>query len=61
MLKNLTEGDVIKTKAGDGKIRKIGALSHGDRGGYAWAMITLDINGQTAYCVAREDELAPRE
>jgi hypothetical protein len=58
MLKNLREGDIIKTKAGDGKIRKIGPASHGDRGGYAWVMITLDINGQPAYCVAREDELA---
>lgn len=57
MLKGLTEGTVIKTKLGDGKIRKIGTLHPGERNKYSWAMLTLDINGKLAYCVAREDEL----
>jgi len=61
MLKNLAEGDVIKTKIGDAKIRKIGQLYRGDDSVYSWAMLTLDVNGQTAYTVAREDELAAND
>lgn len=57
MLKDLTEGMIIKTKNGDGKIRKIGPVQRSENSRYSWAMLTLDINGQTVYCAAREDEL----
>ena len=58
MLKDVAEGGTIKTKAGTAQVRKIGPTLRGDDSAYAWAMLTLDINGQVAYCVAREDELA---
>jgi hypothetical protein len=57
MQRNLVEGDEIKTAAGTGKIRRIGPIQRSDSSKYAWAMLTLDLAGQTAYCVAREDEL----
>ena len=57
-MKDLTVGSVVNTKLGEGVIRKIGEPSRGDRGGYAWVMLTLDLNGQVAYCAAREDEPA---
>lgn len=58
MLKNLKEGDTIRTKSGEATIRKIGPTHRGDDSAYAWAMLTLDLDGQTAYTVARIDELA---
>jgi len=58
MLKDLAENSIVPTKSGDAKVRRIGPALRGERGGYAWAMVTLDINGQVAYCIAREDELA---
>lgn len=58
MLKALKVDDVITTKAGDAKIRRIGPAHYGETSKHSWSMLTLDINGQVAYCVAREDELA---
>lgn len=58
MLKNLAEGDTIQTQLGPAVICKIGPTSRGERSMHYWAMLTLDIDGKAAYCVAREDELA---
>lgn len=57
MQRNLAEGDTIKTVLGNATIKKIGAVQRSDRSAYAWAMLTLDIEGNVVYCVAREDEL----
>ena len=40
------------------KVRKIGEPFRNDRGGFAWSMLTLDVEGECAYVAAREDEIA---
>jgi hypothetical protein len=56
---SLKIGDVIQTKLGPGKIRKIGASSPSTNGtsSHNWCMLTLDINGQAGYAPARDDEI----
>ena len=59
MEQNLKVGDLLMTKQGQAKIRRIGTIFRSDRIPNGWAVLTLDLDGMTSYAVAREDELEP--
>lgn len=61
MRRDIAVGAVIpvqhRGQARDALVRKVGTPSRGDGSAYAWSMLTLDVDGECAYAVAREDEL----
>jgi hypothetical protein len=59
---NLAVDSVIQVQVNNelrsAKVRRVGTLQYSTTSPYRWAVLTLDIGGECAYAVAREDELA---
>lgn len=63
MQRGIDVDTIIKVSHGgtvrDAKVRRIGASSNNNgRAMHHWVMLTLDVGGEAAYAVARDDELA---